>query len=46
MSEHHINRKAVASVPDIAFIPFDAMAPQKRTEFVRESNLSVMFLLT
>src|SRR3989442_14779462 len=40
--EHHINRKAVASVPNVSLIPFDAMPPQQSTQFILESNLPVM----
>ncbi|PYS80587.1 MAG: hypothetical protein DMF70_10610 [Acidobacteria bacterium] len=34
MSEHHINRKAVASVPNTWVIPFDAMPPQINEKLV------------
>src|SRR5260370_37824905 len=41
MSEHHINRKAVASVPNTSVMPFDAMPPEQRTKFVLGSNFVV-----
>jgi hypothetical protein len=42
---NHTNRKAVASVPNIFFIPFDAMPRQQRPNFILKIDFSMMLFL-
>src|SRR5437660_11552937 len=39
------NRDAVASVPNVTFIPFDPMPPQQFTQFILEVHLVMVFVL-
>src|SRR6266480_1643723 len=39
------NPNGVASFPQIAFIPFQAVAPQKRPNLILKTDLPVMFFL-
>src|SRR5437870_3003093 len=45
MNEHDTNREAVASVPDVSFVPFGAMPLQECAQFVLKANLSMMLFL-
>src|SRR2546423_8001324 len=39
------NRNAVASVPNVAFIPFDPMPPEQFPQFILKIDLPMMLLL-
>src|SRR5258707_1637784 len=43
--ETKINRKAVASIPNVTLIPFNLMLTEKRTQFVLKTHLPLMLLL-
>src|SRR5207253_485066 len=43
--KNHTNRNAVASLPDVPFIPFDPMPLQQFAQLILETRLSVMLFL-
>src|SRR5438132_14111560 len=41
----YTNRDAVASLPKVTFIPFNAMPPQQRAQFILKVDFAVMLFL-